>query len=209
MTILARCYSDDVYLAVKSKIIEGELEFGSRLHISDLADELGVSSTPVREALNRLSTSGLAEITAHKGVFVVDPTEQDVKELCDARLGLELHMAEAVIQNATPQQIESLRWFTTQTFYEATSVGFHELYAQISGNRVLQKFHSQVQGVITVLFGKAIRKSDLGQYMARHSEEEKQIVEAITAHDLVRLRETIRMHMKNLEEFILASKVVI
>jgi DNA-binding GntR family transcriptional regulator len=208
MSIPARCYSDDVYLAVKSKIIEGELEFGSRLHITDIAGELGVSSTPVREALNRLSTSGLAEITAHKGVFVVNPCEQDVKELCDARLGLELHMAESVIQNATLAQIEQLRSFTSQTFYEASSVGFHEVYAQIARNRVLQKFHSQVQGVITVLFGKAIRKSDPDEYEARHSEEEKQIVEAIATRDLARLQETIRLHMKNLEEFILASKVV-
>jgi len=207
MGITPRSYSDDVYLAVKSKIIEGELDFGSRLHIRGLAEDLGVSSTPVREALNRLSASGLAEITAHKGVFVVDPCERDVKELCDARLCLELHMAEAVIQNATPQEIDKLRWFTTQSLDGLSASGLHDYYAQIAGNRVLQRLHSQVHGVLGVLFVKALRESKPDHYIVQHREEEKQIVEAIAARDVARLREVIKLHVQNIEGFVLAAKV--
>ena len=208
MNIPLGCYSDDVYLAVKTKIIEGELDFGSRLHITDIAKELGVSSTPVREALNRLSASGLAVMTAHKGVFVVDPSDKDIKDLCNARLGLELHMAEAVIRNATLEQIDKLRWYTTQSYYELASSSFHEYFAEIAGNRVLQSFHSQVQGVLTVLFGKAIRKLNPDNSETLHSKEEKQIVEAIADKDLLKLREVISLHLQHLEEFLLASKVV-
>ncbi len=207
MAITHRSYSDEVYLIVKSKIIEGKLEFGSRLHIGELAEELGVSSTPVREALNRLAASGLAEITPHKGVFVVDPSEEDVRELCDARLCLELHMAEAVIQNATPEQIDKLRWFTDESLETPSTCGFHDYYAQISGNRVLQRLFGQVQGTLTVLFGKAIRKSELVYYAAQHLEEEKQIVQAIAAQDVNDLREAIKLHLQNLEEFLLTAKV--
>jgi DNA-binding GntR family transcriptional regulator len=207
MGINPHSYSDEVYLAIKSKIIEGELDFASRLHIRELAKELGVSSTPVREALNRLSTSGLAEITAHKGVFVVDPCEQDVKELCETRLCLELFMAEAVVRNVTPEQIDKLRWLTTQTYYETSSIGIHDYYVQIAGNRVLQRFYSQVQGVLGVLFVKAIKKSKPDLYLAQHSDEEKQIVEAIAARDVVRLKKVIKLHMQNIERFVLAAKV--
>ena len=146
MGITPRSYSDDAYQALKSKIIEGDLDFGSRLHIRDLAEEFGVSSTPIREALNRLSESGLAEITAHKGVFVVNPSEQDVKELCKARLCLELCMAEAVIQNVTPKEIEMLCELATQTIYETSPLGIHDYYIEIAGDRVLQRLYGQVQG---------------------------------------------------------------
>ncbi len=207
MGITPRSYSDDVYLAVKSKIIEGELDFGSRLHIRELAEDFGVSSTPVREALNRLSESRLVEIIAHKGVFVVDPYEGDVKELCEARLCLELHMAEAVIQNATSQEIDKLRWFTTQPLDELSASGLHDYCAQIAGNRVLQRLHSQVQGVLGVLFVKALRKSKPDHYVVQHREEEKQIVEAIVARDVARLREVIKLHVQNIERFVLAAKV--
>jgi DNA-binding GntR family transcriptional regulator len=207
MGITPRSYSDDVYLAVKSKIIEGELDFGSRLHIRDLAEELGVSSTPVREALNRLSASGLAELTPHKGIFVVDPCEEDVKELCDARLGLELHMAEAVIRNATPQQIDKLRWLTTQPLDGLSASGLHDHCAQIAGNRVLQRLHSQVQGVLGVLFVKALRESKSDHYVVQHRQEEKQIVAAIEARDVARLRKAIKLHVENMEGFLLAAKV--
>ncbi len=207
MAITHRSYSDEVYLIVKSKIIEGKLEFGGRLHIGELAEELGVSSTPVREALNRLTANGLAEIIPHKGVFVVDPCEQDVKELCDARLCLELYMAEAIIQDATPEQIDNLRRFTAQPLDTPSTCGFHDYYAQISGNRVLQRLFSQVQGALTVLFGKAIRKSEPAYYVTQHLEEEKQIVHAIEARDVNELREAIKLHLQNFEEFLLTAKV--
>ena len=207
MAITQRSYSDEVFLAIKSKLVEGQLDFGSRLHIGELAEELGVSSTPVREALNRLAASGLAEMAPHKGVFVVDPCEQEVRELCDARLCLESYMAEAVIQNATPEQIDKLRWFTDQPLETPSTSGFHDCYVQISGNRVLQRLFDQVQGTLTVLFGKAIRKANLEHYGAQHLEEEKQIVRAIEARDVDELRGAIKLHMRTLEEFLLAAKV--
>jgi DNA-binding GntR family transcriptional regulator len=207
MGITPRSYSDDVYLAVKSKIIEGELDFGSRLHIRELAEDFGVSSTPVREALNRLTDSHLVEMIAHKGVFVVDPCERDVKELCDARLCLELHMAEAVIHNAGSREIEKLRWFTTQPLDDLSAGGLHDYCAQIAGNRVLQRLHSQVQGVLGVLFVKALRKSKQDDFVAQHRQEETQIVEAIVAQDVARLRELIKLHIHNIEKFVLAAKV--
>lgn len=207
MVITQRSYSDEVFLAIKSKLVEGQLDFGSRLHIGELAEELGVSSTPVREALNRLAASGLAEMAPHKGVFVVDPCEHEVRELCDARLCLESYMAEAVIQNATPEQIDKLRWFTDQPVKRPATSGFHDYHAEISGNRVLQRLFGQVQGTLTVLFGKAIRKPNSGHYAAQHLEEEKQIVRAIEARDVDELRAAIKLHMRNLEEFLLTAKV--
>lgn len=208
MGIKPHSYSDEAYQALRSKIIEGELDFGSRLHIKDLAEELGVSSTPVREALNRLSTTGLAKINAHKGVFVMTPSVQDVKEMCKARLCLESCMAEEVIQNATDEQIEQLRWLSTQTSYESSTMGVHDYYATLASNSVLQRFYEQVQGVLTVLFGKAIRKPVPSHYLLQHSDEEKEIVDAVSARDVARLREAIRFHVQYLEEFLLASNVV-
>ena len=206
MAITQLSYSDEAYLAIRAKIIADEVPFGGRLHIGNLAEELGVSPTPVREALNRLAANGLAEMTPHKGIFVIDPCQRDVKELCQARLCLELQMAEAVIQNATPQEIDKLRWYADAMLDTMRVLGFHGYYAQISGNRVLLRLHTQVHSTIGVLFSKATVRPNPA-YLAQHQEEEEQIIQAIEARDVARLRAAIELHMESLEEFLLAAKV--
>jgi len=63
---------DQVYDAVRARILSGDLPRGSRLRQAALADELGVSRTPLREALRRLATEGLVEFEANRGATVAD-----------------------------------------------------------------------------------------------------------------------------------------
>jgi DNA-binding GntR family transcriptional regulator len=206
MAITQLSYSDEAYLAIRAKIIRDEVPFGARLHIGNLAEELGVSPTPVREALNRLAANGLAEMTPHKGIFVIDPCQRDVKELCQARLCLESQMAEAVIQNGTPQDIEKLRWYADDMLDTMRVLGFHGYYAQTSGNRVLIRLHTQVHSTIGVLFSRATTRPK-PTYLAQHQKEEEQIIQAIEDGEVARLRAAIKLHIENLEEFLLSAKV--
>lgn len=78
-----------VYAALRERILTGELPHDARLHQADLAAELGVSRTPVREALGRLAADGLVELLPNRGARVADITPQDMRAAYEARLVVE------------------------------------------------------------------------------------------------------------------------
>src|SRR6516225_5842482 len=80
---------DQVYAALRDRIIQGSLQRGARIHQEDLADELGVSRTPVREALRRLAAEGLVEMRTNRGARVADIGPSDMRGAYDARAVIE------------------------------------------------------------------------------------------------------------------------
>jgi len=90
--------SEKVYLILRTKILKRELEFGQQLLIDEIASQLGVSRTPVKDAVNRLALEGLVEKAPRRGTFVTTLTSRDVVELLDLRLLLELYAAEKVLE---------------------------------------------------------------------------------------------------------------
>jgi DNA-binding GntR family transcriptional regulator len=90
--------SEKVYLILRTKILKRELEFGQQLLIDEIASQLGVSRTPVKDAVNRLALEGLVDKVARRGTFVTTLTSQDVAELQDLRLLLELYAAEKILE---------------------------------------------------------------------------------------------------------------
>lgn len=74
---------------LRSSIVHGDLELGRLLSERQLADELGVSKTPVREALAELRNEGLVRIFPHRGAFVFSLSAREVAELCEFRVALE------------------------------------------------------------------------------------------------------------------------
>lgn len=84
---------DQLYEALRKRIVSLELPLGSRLNASELQKEFGVSSTPVREALNRLSQEGLVVYENNIGARVLDLSEKDIGEITEVNFALQ---AEAV-----------------------------------------------------------------------------------------------------------------
>src|ERR1700748_3449510 len=80
---------DQVYSAIRDRIIQGSLERGARIHQEDLAEELGVSRTPVREALRRLAAEGLVEMRTNRGARVADVGRSDMQAAYQARMVIE------------------------------------------------------------------------------------------------------------------------
>jgi DNA-binding GntR family transcriptional regulator len=97
--------SEKVYLILRTKILKHELKFGEKIQIDEIASQLGVSRTPVKDAVNRLALEGLVEKVPRRGTFVTTLTLQDVAELLDLRLLLELYAAEKVMEKG---KVESL-----------------------------------------------------------------------------------------------------
>jgi DNA-binding GntR family transcriptional regulator len=85
--------AEAVYAEVRRRILSGILEPGARLNQDALAPELGVSVTPVREAVRRLEAEGLVEFEAHKTVIVAQLSRAELRALYDVRLRLDPHAA--------------------------------------------------------------------------------------------------------------------
>ena len=100
--------SENVVGAIRSAILNGELELGQRLVETDLAEQLGVSRGPIREALRLLAAEGLVVINVHRGTFIVQPTKDDVEEIYSLREALESLAVKRVIEIASDEEIEGL-----------------------------------------------------------------------------------------------------
>jgi DNA-binding GntR family transcriptional regulator len=85
--------TDRVFTSIHEAIMSGELPAGSRLRVRDLAEQVGTSVMPVREAIRRLEEAGLAERVPHKGAVVKGLTSTELVDVYDVRILLEAHAA--------------------------------------------------------------------------------------------------------------------
>ncbi len=90
--------TEQTYRALKDKILRYELKPGAQISVSEVAFALGVSRTPVMDALKRLASEGLVEIAPRRGTFVTELTTRDIAEIFDMRLMIELYAAELLFQ---------------------------------------------------------------------------------------------------------------
>jgi DNA-binding GntR family transcriptional regulator len=107
---------ESVYQYLKEKIIYDEFPPGTLLREGELATELEVSKTPVREALNGLKYEGLVEVIPYKGYIVSQLSFQDLKDLFELRIIFETAAVELAIQNITNKQFEQLKKLAVKEF---------------------------------------------------------------------------------------------
>jgi DNA-binding GntR family transcriptional regulator len=139
---------DQVYAAVRSRILTGELPGGSRLLQTSLADELGVSRTPLREALRRLSTEGLVVLEPNRGATVASHDLDDMLHAWRARLTFEPAAARLAAEVREPEAIERMRNAVARqrdgaadvTLSFAVNREFHVALVAAAGNPHLSQF---------------------------------------------------------------------
>jgi len=100
--------SDQAYLAIRDRILHGDLTVGTELSRRSLADELRVSPVPVMEALQRLEHDGLVETRPRVGTRVRLPTAQDIGDQFTLREALEVHSARLFSERASPEERQEL-----------------------------------------------------------------------------------------------------
>src|SRR6478752_6610314 len=105
--------TDQVYSMIHEAIMTGELPAGARLRVRDLAEQVGTSVMPVREAIRRLEEAGLAERSPHKGAVVKGLTLPELVHVYDVRRMLEVEAARLGAKGITPEQAAQM-----QTEYE-------------------------------------------------------------------------------------------
>src|SRR5690349_14244186 len=106
--IQKRPLKEDIFDVLHEKIISGVYKLGDWLRQEDIATQLGVSMTPVREALDLLVFAGLAERVAYRGVRVREMSTKDVVDAYGLRMLLEVRIAREAAGNITPEQVSGL-----------------------------------------------------------------------------------------------------
>lgn len=96
------------YKLIRKKLEGGDVRAGSRLSDDALAREIGISRGPIREAISQLVSEGLVEQRPRRGVFVREPSRQEMEELCEVRSALESFAASKAALIATEAQIAEL-----------------------------------------------------------------------------------------------------
>jgi DNA-binding GntR family transcriptional regulator len=195
---------DHVYLAIRERIRDGALARGARVHQEDLAAELGVSRTPVREALRRLAAEGLVEMHTNRGARVADVSEGDMRASYEARLIVEPGAARLAARRGLSEPQARMR---AAVATQRRSIGkirdsfeanrdFHVALVEASGNGFLRDF---VENLWVARIGEVVyeRQAETPEQMRADADEHEQILEAIVRGD-ARAAETLtRRHISD------------
>lgn len=101
--------SEQIYRLLRSRIVHGQLAPGRRIDLPAMIGELGISKTPLREALARLEIDGLVITKPRSGTFVATLTTTDIREVCELRRGIEWAAAPAAAKNIPVELLRKLR----------------------------------------------------------------------------------------------------
>ena len=179
---------ESVYNALREDILEGRLGTGVALTECALAARLGVSRTPIRGALHRLSEEGLVSVTPNRGAVVVGVNAEDLVDIYKIRMRLEGLASKDAAARISPEEKKRLSdSVELSEFYiqkkdtehlKELDTEFHRIIYKASGNRLLYKTLSELHGNIT-----AYRKLSLssGDRLERSVREHRDILNAILA----------------------------
>lgn len=100
---------DRVYAVLEELIIVGSLQPGQRLIETELAERLGVSRNPIREAMQALSQAGWVDVRSRQGAYVHKPSDEEIRQFFEWRAMLEVQTARLAASNAAPNETEQLQ----------------------------------------------------------------------------------------------------
>lgn len=196
-----RPLGDVAYGRVLDMIVRGDLEPGSPLREAHLADRLGTSRVPVREALQRLAEEGWVVRRLHSGARVRIPTRQDIDEVFDMRMLLESEAARLACHTASLADGDRLREFIAagRTAAQArdepgvaeANAHFHAAIAELSGNGLLVQMLELLSRRGRWLFT-AVAQSRAPHSLAEHEE----MTSALMDRDVHRVQALTRAHVE-------------
>lgn len=197
-----RTLRDDIKEFLINAIASGEYKPGDRIVESRVAQQLGISQGPVREALRDLELLGFVVSSPYRGTQVRQFTNKDLTELYPIRAALEsvaARLAATQIDDATLAQLEALlntmREAATRNDSHAhteANIAFHRLIVETSGNKLLRQFWDSMRLATTTFLTAAIGRRPLQELAERHVP----LLEALQARDAQRAEEAMRQHIE-------------
>jgi DNA-binding GntR family transcriptional regulator len=207
-------HSQLVYDRLKQAIREGQVTGGSLVSESDLARQLGVSTTPVHEAVVRLASEGFVETLPRRGVRVVNLAAHDVVEIFEVREALEAEVVRLLLQRGPTDGFEQLQSYVAAAgaalaahdypAFNAADVALHDALARATGNHRLQRTLNDlrvwVQRIRLATVENAFR---LPGRPAKAQEEHRRLVWTLQRGD-AEAEDMTRRHISTLKEEIVS-----
>jgi DNA-binding GntR family transcriptional regulator len=205
-------FKDRAYAALKDVIVSLNVYDGPnevRLDERRLAQDLGVSRTPVREAMAQLEREGFVRSVPRRGIYVVRKTKREVIEMITAWAALESMAARLITKNASKEEIDHLRkMFATFSGekvlanldeYSEVNIEFHQTIIGMSKNSVLVDLAKNLFTHMRMIRRKTIVEKDRAQKSIR---DHMNIIEALEARDTERAETLVREHALGLAEHV-------
>ena len=191
------------YNSIKEYILEGNLDDTSRLTEDFLSGRLGISKSPIREALNRLEAEGLIRIEPRKGAFLRGATPQEIGHLYSLREALEVHAVRTA--ELTPALLQELRRSVRlqrallkandKSHYIEEDIRFHAQMALATGNPYLCAALENVQNQIWLT-----RRSTYSLSGSTAPDFHEAIVEALERNDRDKAQQIMREHIATVRQ---------
>lgn len=202
--ILRRSLHDEVASRIRDLIIEGVLAPGARIVETQLGQSLGVSRTPLREALKTLASEGLIELAAARGAVVKRFSEKEVRDMLDVLAVLEGFAARLACERASDTQIADMRALHDRMTgfyrdgnrldYYKLNQEFHSGLLRLSGNGALQSSHLAIQARLKRI--RYIGNSEPRKWKDAMSEHEE-MIRRLEARDAKGLAAILALHMEH------------
>jgi DNA-binding GntR family transcriptional regulator len=198
--------SDSVFEVLRDSILTRVFRPGDRLDVKAVATQLGVSPTPVKDAINRLAAEGLIDVRPRSGTYVAEISPQAVAETFEIRRALECLAAETLVERLTPELDQRF----TQIYYalerpidtedarrehDQKNIELHLLIVEASGNQRLLELYHSLNAHLTIARIHLRRRPDAAR-LEQERREHRNIIDAIIARDAKHLVEALGHHIR-------------
>ena len=198
---------EETYQKIKEMLYLNELTAGQRIIYRDLSKRLGVSITPIIQALNRLEASGFVSCTPNTGYIVNEITETEAIELFEAREALETYLMPKVINNLREEKLDSIRAAYQKEIQGAGHLSgrrlafldakFHLNLAELANNEFILK---TLKDIFEKLYLK-YRPEFVGQMsLGKILNEHRTLFKALRRKDVVAATEAMKKHTESAKQ---------
>jgi DNA-binding GntR family transcriptional regulator len=203
-------FRDRAYAALKRAVTTMDIystPHPIRLEERQLSQDLGISRTPIREALNRLEQEGFIRSVPRKGMFIVRKTKKEIIEMIAVWAALESMAARLITQNATDQEIASLRRLFVEfqgpghtpnlhiDEYSEANIRFHQAIVSLAKNKLLTDTMENLFIHMRSIRRKTIVENDRAE---RSIIDHLNIIEALEKRQTERAEQLVRQHSLDL-----------
>jgi len=212
MPIKSKNISEQAYLHIRESLLKSGVYVGQKIPHQELGQKLGISHTPLREALFRLSAEGLLRHENYKGFSVAAITLTEAQEIYEAREIIEPYLAQKAASQMTPAKVKAFRKIIAaykQLMFEPyhrkrilTDKKFHLEIAKMAGNNTLTQ-------MLTQMYDKLIFKSPIEQISSKRSKEaikeHTEILKTLEQKDGKKAAKIMRNHVRGQRDYVIQS----
>lgn len=197
---------------IRQAIIDGTFSPGERLMEIQMADEMGVSRTPVREAIRKLELEGFVVMIPRRGTYVADISIKDITEIYEIRTSLDVLAAGLAAERITDDELEALNRMLVEIGQHIADnnmekiveidTAFHDILYQASRN---ERLCSIINNLREQLTGIRSRSMSYPGRLVETMDEHRSLVDCIAARNVEAAQEAARVHIENAEHTLMKS----